>query len=353
MAVAAESEMLLTVDDPARELRGVRLHGELWKRGQAPEFRARLGGRAWELRVPRPATVDRLEYQLELVRAGGATELVRDPANPLRAPGPFGEKSVLEFPGYEPPAWLADEDAPQGDVRRLSLPSRTLGGRVGGLLWSPVGTERSRRLPLLVVHDGPEYAEYSSLVRLLDSAATTGELPPMRAALLAPVHRNEHYSAAPRYAAALDRELLPALVRLAPTPDEVRARAGMGASLGALAMLHAHRRHPDLFGGLFLQSGSFFRRRLDAYEASFPRFARITRFTGRLDRTEEWPHPVPVSLTCGAAEENLANNRATRSALAAQGYEVTLDERLDAHNWVSWRDALDPPLVALLRRLWG
>ena len=55
----------------------------------------------------------------------------------------------------------------------------------------------------------------------------------------------------------------------------------MGASLGALAMLHAHRMHPDLFGGLFLQSGSFFRQRLDRYERGFPRFGRISRFVGR------------------------------------------------------------------------
>ena len=39
-----------------------------------------------------------------------------------------------------------------------------------------------------------------------------------------------------------------------------RFRAGLGASLGGLALLHAHRSSPELFGALFFQSSSFFQR---------------------------------------------------------------------------------------------
>ena len=56
----------------------------------------------------------------------------------------------------------------------------------------------------------------------------------------------------------------------------------MGASLGALGALHAHWLHPGAFSGLFLQSGSFFRRRSDGHEAGFPRFTRLTRFVVRV-----------------------------------------------------------------------
>ena len=48
----------------------------------------------------------RLEYQLELSDHDGDTVVVCDPGNPQRAPGAFGEKSVLSAPGYHPPAWL-------------------------------------------------------------------------------------------------------------------------------------------------------------------------------------------------------------------------------------------------------
>jgi hypothetical protein len=63
--------------------------------------------------------------------------------------------------------------------------------------------------------------------------------------------------------------------------------------------------------------------------------------------------PIPITLTCGAPEENLANNRALASALRRQGHAVTLHVNRDAHNHVGWRDTLDPHLVDLLARAWG
>ena len=330
----------------------MRLRADVLKREPPPEFEREGGG--WELRLPRPAVADRIEYQLELEHKGGRTELVCDPAAP-RTPGPFGDKSVLELPGYEPPEWLADEEAPAGSVEPFSFRSRLLRGEVSGLLWSSAGAEAGEPLPLLVVHDGPEYAAYSSLLRMLDSAVAEREVPSLRAALLAPVggRRDEHYAAFGRYADALERELLPTLEERAPALPGREHRVGVGASLGALAMLHAHRTRPQTFGGLLLQSGSYFRARFDKYERDFPYFRRITRFVGTVLRAESWPEPVPVTLTCGTAEENLANNRAVYEALAAQGYPVDLHELRDAHNWVAWRDGLHPGLVPLLQRLWG
>jgi enterochelin esterase-like enzyme len=322
----------------------VRFRSDLVKRGDPPELRRRGRSLTWELRLPRPLGVDRVEYLLELVHTDGSTELVTDPANPLVAPGPFGEKSVLELPGYEPPVWL-DEESPAGTLEPLAIKSRLLRAEVAGLSWTSHGAEETGPLPLLVVHDGPEYAEFSALTGMLDAAVAQLELPPMRAALLHPVERNETYSAAKRYADALATELVPAL-------PPTQSRVGMGASLGALAMLHAHRVHPELFSGLFLQSGSFFRRELDGYERNFPRFERIARFVGSVRRTRDWEHPVPVTMTCGLGEENLGNNRAMRDLLTAQGYPVELVEHRDAHNWVSWRDVLHPHLTLLLERLW-
>jgi enterochelin esterase family protein len=124
---------------------------------------------------------------------------------------------------------------------------------------------------------------------------------------------------------------------------------GAGASLGALAMLHAQRRHPQHFAGLFLPSGSFFQPRHDRQESGFRRYLRIVRFTGRVLRASELPGQVPTAITCGAVEENLANNRDMARALAAQGYPVEVAEVPDAHNWTGWRDALDPHLTTLLQ----
>ena len=94
------------VPDPEAALQEVRLYQEVQRPRVGPAFaRAERSG-TWELEFPRPA-VDRMEYQLQLRYPEAGPVLLPDPANPLRAQGPFGDKSVVEFPGYRPPAWLA------------------------------------------------------------------------------------------------------------------------------------------------------------------------------------------------------------------------------------------------------
>jgi enterochelin esterase-like enzyme len=316
------------------------------------ELEPGANGGPWQLRFPRPP-VDRMEYLVELLYEDGRTELIRDPANPLHGPGPFGDKSVIEFPGYRPPAWTAPVQVPAGEVEDFEIEVPSLGERQRTRIWSPPGTVPDRRLPLLVAHDGIEYAEFSGLVRMLERLSYRGGLPPMRAALLHPMRRGDHYSASPAYAEALAREILPSLARRAPSPPGRRWRVGMGASLGALAMLHLHRLHPPTLGGLFLQSGSFFHHRYDPHNLPFEEFLRIRRFMDRVHADRDWSHPVPVVITCGTVEENLANNRATGLVLARQGYPVRFVPSRDGHNWTAWRDLFDPHLVGFLKELWG
>lgn len=255
-----------------------------------------------------------------------------DPSNPRTASGPWGAKSVWEEPGYEPPAWLGAE--PVGTPEAATLASRILRAELSALLWShPDATERS---PLLVAHDGPEYAEHSALLAYL------GTLPPLRAALIAPVDRDETYSASARYARALAEEILP---QLPPAP----LRIGLGASLGALALFHVHRRHPESFDALFLQSGSFFRR-ADAHERGFPRYERIARFVGGIHRNRP-ERAIPVVLACGTVEENLPANVALEESLRRRGYDARLHTFRDGHNWVAWRDSFHPHLQRLLQRV--
>jgi enterochelin esterase-like enzyme len=116
-------------------------------------------------------------------------------------------------------------------------------------------------------------------------------------------------------------------------------------------LLHAQRRYPESLAGLFLQSGSFFRRSTDPQERGFARFERISRFVGGVLRRPG--RPIPVTITCAAAEENLANNRAVAAALAAQGYEVAFREHAGGHDWPSWRRALAAHLPDLLERVWS
>lgn len=340
-----------TLADADATLTDVHLIQEIMRPRWGPAFSKANGSNDWRLHLARPSA-DRIEYKLALSHRNGDVDVICDPSNPVRAPGAFGDKSVIEFPEYQAPAWLG-QSVPSGSTVELSLSSKTLRREQSVVLWTAAGHSSTEALPLLLVHDGPEYDKFSGLTHFLSWGVATDRIPALRAALLAPIDRDQTYSASPTYAQALAHEVIPALSELAPAPQGRRMRAGMGPSLGALAMLHAHRTNPAGFGGLFLQSGSFFRSRFDSLEAGFARWLRITRFVERVATNADWAHPITVSMTCGSVEENLHNNRSTRDALVAQGYDVSWHEHPDAHNWISWRDTFDPHLTQFLQRLWA
>jgi enterochelin esterase-like enzyme len=297
----------------------------------------------WEVRLA-DLPVDRLEY---LIDVDG--ELRPDPSNPRRTGGPFGAHSWIPLPAYREPAWLAIEPSP-GERAVLTL-SRTGAGRIDAEIWSPAESGSDDALPLLVSHDGPEMDAYGGLTAYVGAMIAARRLPPMRVALLSPgPRRNQRYAANPRYARALATRLLPALTAAVPTSHRPVLT---GQSLGALAALHAVWTTPGLAAGAFLQSGSFFTADLDPQESGFEHWRAVTGFVASISAAEQAaPDAPPMTLVCGTAEENLANNEAMRDHLAAIGVEVGWGEIRDAHTWTCWRDTLDPYLTELLVRVW-
>jgi enterochelin esterase-like enzyme len=237
-----------------------------------------------------------------------------------------------------------------GDARVLEVESRPLRARVALTLWSPPGSADGTPLPLLAVHDGPEYEARASLTAIAAALIEDGRAPAHRIALLHPGPRDEWYSASAFYARALTGEILPAVGRAVAVAG---APVGMGASLGGLAMLHAQRRHPDAFAGLFLQSASFFMPRFDHMEKEFGRYGRIVRFVRGVLREQPFEHPVPATLTVGRDEDNLHNNRRVAAALKLQGYPAALHEAPGGHDWDTWRAALEAHLGDLLAAAWA
>jgi enterochelin esterase-like enzyme len=298
----------------------------------------------WEVVIERPP-VRRVEY-LFVLRHGSSDSMVVDPSNPLRARTAFGDHSVLEFPGYRAPGWLVGKAAEDqrtsfsviypGLLRPLSI-----------TICAPPQSDARESMPLLAVHDGPEFDVLAGISRFSASMIDSGRLPRHRLALLAPADRNRWYSALPAYADALHRAVLPAIETRVATNRKVL----LGASLGGLAALHAAMTTPGHLDGLFLQSGSFFDRSLDARESTFGGFESIVDFVESVpDRPAT--EPIQIGMTCGLVEENLANNEQMSEMLAARGNQVELSVVPDAHTYTGWRDALDPHLVELLCRAW-
>lgn len=235
---------------------------------------------------------------------------------------------------------------PEGLEReQVVIPSPALDAPVRGEVWAAEGLADDVPAPLLVVHDGPSYDAEAGLTAYLQHHIDRGSLPPLRAALLQAEPRDAWYSADPEYATALAADVLPYLRSAWPVTRTV----GIGASLGALAWLHAQSSYPEVADGLFLQSGSYFRPETDAQESGFSRFPAIVRFVASVHRGPRPTRPVPTVVTCGADEENLANNRRMVRVLLRLGYRVRFVVVPGGHDYTSWRAAFDPHLPDLLR----
>jgi enterochelin esterase family protein len=202
---------------------------------------------------------------------------------------------------------------------------------------------------VLLFLDGGDWLQLSGARTILENLTHARTIPPCRAVFVKPASRNEEYAANPRTAAFLAHDLPRALDAHLPWPGNPRQRLATGVSLGALCLLHTHLSHPNTFGGLVLQSGSFFQPQTDAMEIGFPYFNPITSFVSRALGSEGGDIPrIPIYMTCGIGEENYVKNHIMAESLTRQGFPLTFHEQADAHNWTCWRDSIGGGLQWLL-----
>jgi enterochelin esterase-like enzyme len=344
MPSVIEKQLLFTLDDPARTFARVGLDCD---DASAGPRRFRRTATGWQLAIPRP-DVARLEYRLVVTLRGGVTDVIGDPGNAERVHTAFGDRSVALMPAYRRPGWMRRR-VPAGAVTAFVHHDARL-GEMPVHLWSPAGLADDRPARLMLVNDGPEYAELASLTRYAAVMQADGTLPPFRMALMRPVHRDEWYAANPRY--------LSACLKVAQTiQEDVATQPGLvalGSSLGGLSAVLLAVASPEVFVAAFSQSGSFFREALDPQEASYPFFGRVAASVDALTRRRRRPRqPIQIGLTCGEHEENMANNRAVAQSLRSAGHDVALRSLADLHNYTAWRDGLHPSLTALLRAAWA
>ncbi len=175
-----------------------------------------------------------------------------------------------------------------------------------GTLLAPGDSTPDQPLPLLLVHDGPEYDRFAALSQFLAMLGAREPALRCRVVLLRPIDRDRSYSASPGYARALAEGVLPEV------RDTVAVRGpvvGMGASLGGLAMAHIAVTRPGTLAAVFSQSGSFFTSDTDPMELRYRFFDRIADFVAGLDGDPARLRDLSMALTCGTGEENLTNNR--------------------------------------------
>jgi enterochelin esterase-like enzyme len=291
----------------------------------------------WVLGMELPAG-SRVEYKLEIVQ-GPMHRLVQDPLNPNRAHDPFGSNSVVHADGYAVPEWtLPDPYARRGSIEQLVMSSDVFGDRRPVSVYLPARFRRTRRYPLLVVHDGEDYLRFSSMEAVLDNLIHRLEIQGMIVVLTQSPDRMREYTDDQRHADFLVKELVPLIEQRYPLVGTPDARGLLGASLGGVASLAAAWRHPGFFGHLFLQSGSFVFTDIGDHGRG-PAFDPVVRFMNAFRAAPGRP-AEQVYLSCGMYESLIYYNRSLLPFLQSTGMSVRYAEARDGHNWENWRDRL-------------
>jgi enterochelin esterase family protein len=232
----------------------------------------------------------------------------------------------------------ADPEARPGTLEELVVPSQALARDARVTLYLPARFRRTRRYPLLIVHDGGDFLAYAGMRTVLDNLIHRLDVAEMLVALLHPGERLIEYADHPGHARFLAEELTPRLERDWPLVGEPGCRGLMGASFGAVASLAAAVRRPRVFDRLMLLSGSFAFTDIGPSRRG-PAFEPVVDFVNAFRKA-----PVPVSeqvfVSCGIYESLIHENRAMLPLLQGTGMEVRYVEARDGHNWENWRDRL-------------
>ncbi len=281
----------------------------------------------------------RVEYKLEIVNAGTG-RWIEDPLNPFRARDPFGANSVAHGEGYEVPEWANhDPEARAGVLEDWVVKSKVFNEIRPLSVYLPARYRKTRRYPLLFVHDGHDYMRFANLKIVLDNLIHRLEIPQMIVAFSSSANRLGEYADDERHAKFVTEEVIPDLEARLPLIGTSRTRALMGASFGAVASLTTACRYPKFYGRLLLQSGSFAFNDIGTQNKRGPLFEPIIAFMNSF-RASPVLMAEKMFVSCGMHESLIYENRSLVPMLQATGIELKYVEARDGHNWENWRDRL-------------
>jgi enterochelin esterase family protein len=289
-----------------------------------------------------------------------------DPLNPKRyridpesvdAPEYRGN-SVLEMPDAPPQPWIVKRpNVPAGRVEKHQFKSAALNNeREIAIYLPPQYSPHAKPYALIVLFDEEAYLSLIPTPTILDNLISEGRIPPVVALLVgnAPGDaRDRELACNPEFTRALVNELLPRAHREYNFTGDPRLTVVGGSSRGGFASACAGLWHPETFGNVLAQSGSF-----HIIPSSSGDTADFNSEPNWLVRQfiSSPKKPLRFYLDAGSAEFNATGGadailfctRTLRDVLRAKGYEVHFQEFEGGHDYLSWRGTLADGLIALM-----
>jgi len=175
-------------------------------------------------------------------------------------------RSVIELPSAPSEPWIKEHPAvPRGTLMAATLRSQILGEERPIAVYTPPGFAKSKGpFNLLIVFDGQGYGiEKTSPIpapTILDNLLSQDQISHTVAILVSNIdqqHRNRDLVCSPAFSGFLAKELVPWAVTNYRAGDESSRTVVAGSSLGGLAAGCAGFQHPEVFGNVLSQSGTY------------------------------------------------------------------------------------------------
>lgn len=301
---------------------------------------------------------DPLRFDETAGRLRGAT-MQADPLNPHHwgeGPGgsPMEYQSMAELPGAVPQPYIKKRpDVPVGKVERSTITSELVKNTRDLSIYTPPGYRRDGKpYGLLVVFDESAYLGNVPTPVILDNLLAEQKIPPMVAVLIAnpsQESRSKELPPNPDFADFLAKELVPWMRRNYNVTTDPKQVVVAGSSYGGIASTYAALRHPETFGNVLCQSGSFW------WSAQKPEPYQEPNYLAK-EFLKSPKLPVKFYMDAGSFEVDVSGgggailepSRHMRDVLLAKGYEVHYQEFVGGHDYLSWRGTLADGLIALV-----
>jgi enterochelin esterase-like enzyme len=292
----------------------------------------------------------------------------RDPLNPKATIWDFVDNpdlvfhrgsSILEMPDAPPQPWAGKRAGTlAGEIVKQDFASALLKNTRPIFVYLPPGySKNAQPYDLLVFFDGQSSIDIVPTPTTLDNLISEKRIAPPVALIVGNARgmRGTELPCNPAFAEFLNSELMPWLRRnYNVTRDPQRVTIG-GYSYGGLAATCAAYRHPETFGNVLSQSGSYWW--TPPPDPSKPdRFAPDAEPSYVAQLFVNSPKlPLRLYLDAGSMELDrddpdgsiLVTNRHLRDVLRAKGYEVFYQEFQGAHDYLSWRGTIADGLILL------
>ncbi len=263
--------------------------------------------------------------------------------------------SLIELADAPEQFWIeANPNVPEGEVTGVSgFRSEVLGNeRRIDIYLPPDYNPSATPYPMLLVFDRLMYSRLIPTSRILDNLIDAEEIPPMIAVLVgnAGGARNDELPCNDQFVEFLAEELVPWVRENYNVSTDPAKNVIAGASFGGLASSYAAFRHPELFGNVISQSGSYWW----SPETNSSVLAHgvegewLTRQFAAAEK-KAIRFFIEIGLNEGGRPSMVIVNRHFRDVLLAKGYEIVrYDEFNGGHEILNWRGSLADALIALV-----